>query len=413
MLEHLDKFSDDAKTILAVVLAGLVVLFVCGHIRRIPRQIVPALMTSLGILGTFTGIYIALIPLEFERGIKQDDIAALVIGMRTAFATSLLGLAFAILSRCVWSWSSRETKPEPSPEQTQILEHLDAIKQAIAGDGDSSLVTQIQKMRDESRDGFQKLDGLSETIREALVGNLEKLMADLREIVGKQLGEQLSGLIDSIEKALIEQFGKTFVEFNDAVKALKKWQEDHRLQVEQLTAAFEQTAQGIEKIRNDCAEIPATMEKLRVIVEAANVHTENLTARLESFADMKKQAEESFPVIKGNLDRIGMDLAESAKGLNEMESTIKSAFAASRQETENIVKQHTAEVGQVVGNMRDAMEQAQRDMTNSIKRLVDETSQQFAEEINRVALKWGSDMASVAERCEETIRAIEQSEQRR
>lgn len=419
MLEHLDKFSPEAITILAVVAAGLLVLFLCGQFRRIPRQIAPALMTSLGILGTFVGIHIALSSLKSERGgetvVSTADIFVLINGMQTAFATSLLGLASAILSRFVWSWSwsPHATKPEPSPEQEQILGHLNAIKMAIAGNGDASLSAQIQNLREESREGFNKMDGLADTIRDALVTNLEKLMDDLRDIIGKQLGEQLSELITNIEEALIKQFGKTFVEFNEAVQALKRWQEDHRQHVEQLTAAFEQAAQGIEKIRDDCAKIPLTMENLRVVVEAAVVHTENLNERLNAFADMKKQAEESFPAIKENLDSVGRDLAASAKGLNDMEVTIRDAFAASKRETENIVKQHTAEVDKVVGNMREKMEQAQRDIAGSIEGALQEASQKFAEEMNsevdRIAREWGGNLVSIADRCAETIRAVEQS----
>ena len=301
--------SVSPASVVWIVSGGIVVLFFCGLFGIISRQAVPALMTSLGILGTFWGIFIALHPLKdggFAPEKINDSIQSLLEGMTTAFVTSLLGLAAAIIFRFSWLFIARIVlslsrifgkNPPSTPEHKDMIERLDAIKQAISGGDDSSMVSQMKQLRVDTQDGFKKLDGLADTIRDALVKNIEGLMKDLREIIGEQLGEQLKKLIANIEEALINQFGKTFVEFNEAVQALKKWQEDHRVQVEQLTAAFAQTAQGIDKIRADCESIPATMEKLRVILESATAQIEDLTARLNAFADMKKQAEESFPAI--------------------------------------------------------------------------------------------------------------------
>ena len=405
-----------ADAIVIFVTAGLVVFFWCGHRGTISKQIAPALMTSLGIFGTFWGIFNALAAFATRDGLLPqnitESIAGLLSGMSTAFVTSLLGLGAAILTKFIWSLPKETAKPEQSPEQKQILDHLDAIKRAIAGDDDASLVTQIQKLRDENRDGFKKMDGLAEAIRDALVGNLQKLMDDLREIIAERLGDQLEQLIIRIEDALVKKFGETFVQFNEAVQALKQWQEDYRSEVERLTIAFDQSAQGISKIREDCETIPATMENLRVVMDAAVIHTENLTTKLEAFAAMKEQAEQSFPTIKENLDRIGNDLAASAQGLNQMEETIRDAFVASKQETENIVKQHTAEVGQMVGNMRETMEQAQRDIADKIDGTVQEASRKFAaamnSEIDRITKEWGEKMVGIAERCAETMRAVNQ-----
>ena len=243
--------------IIWTVVGLLALLFAIGIMSERHRSSAPALMTSLGILGTFCGIFLALYPLDFSPGKMNDSVQALLEGMRTAFITSLFGLAAAIIFRLTASRLSRLITPnETIPiERRQVLDRLDAIKQAISGDGDSSLVTQFQKLRDENRDGFSKLDGLNETIRDALLKNLDTLIQDLREIIGKQLGDSLRDLIKNIEEALIKQFGKTFVEFNEATQAIKRWQEDHRNQVEKLTEAFNLSAEKIKQIADDCDRI--------------------------------------------------------------------------------------------------------------------------------------------------------------
>ena len=83
--------------IIWAVVVLLVVLFIAGLRNPGFSQAAPGLMTSLGILGTFCGIFIALYPLDFSPGRMNDSVEALLNGMRTAFVTSLLGIAASII----------------------------------------------------------------------------------------------------------------------------------------------------------------------------------------------------------------------------------------------------------------------------------------------------------------------------
>ena len=462
----------------------ILALFVLGLLFKNFRQAAPALMTSIGIFGTFCGIFLALYPVEFtDREAMDASVRKLLDGMKTAFVTSLLGIGAAILFRIVsipitislWEIFSRLIRVEPQvpQEQREVLGRLDAIKQAIAGDGESSMVTQMQKlrletgdgvkkmdairesiggesessvasqlrkMRDENREGFKQLEGLSETIREALAKNLATLADEIRDIIGKQLGDSLRQLIASIETALIEQFGKTFVEFNDATQALKKWQEEHRAHVEQLTAAFNLAAERIAFIAVECEKIPPTMERLREVVETAGGAVESLNHRVEAFAAMRQQAEESFPVIKAHLDKIGADLASSAESFEGLEETIKSAFqnmeresrqaaerhaqsmgemsasmldalSAVESETRKIAKRHGENVRQLVDDMTATLGKAQEESAQKVTGVVEGAINRFSEEmnreINRVTREWGNNLVSIAERAKQAIESVE------
>lgn len=446
--------------ILWAVIGLLIAFFWMGYRNKEFRPLAPSLMTSLGILGTFSGIFLALYPLDFSPGKINDSIESLLGGMQTAFVTSLLGLAFAIAFRLTAArW--RNVRDQMDEGQVQILdllalirsaiagegdtsmvtqmqklrdenrsgfgklddaseamrgnlgealERLDGVKQAIAGEGDSSMVTQMQKLRDENQTGFKKLDGLSETIRESLIKNLEQLIEDIRDVIGKQLGESLQKLVANIEKALIEQFGRTFVEFNEATQAIKKWQEDHRNQVEQLTTAFQLAADGVEQIRKDCAEIPATMEQLRATMGVAQQSVEALNRQVEAFVGMRKQAEESFPVIKQNLDQIGEDLSNSAKGFQEMDQHMQGIFTKAEVETRRIAQQHSENVQKMAASMKEAMEESQRMAAEEVRKSIQSSMQEFQGELEKVvtaiAKSWGENMVAIAEDCAEAIRNV-------
>ena len=380
-------------------------LYVVGVRRRDFRNMLANAMTSLGILGTFCGIFIALQGLNFQPGDIEKDVFSLVRGMRVAFVTSLIGIGATLLSRATWRfWNQKKASPPP-PDQN-IVEHLDAIKNAIAGDGDSSMVTQMQKMRDENRDGFKKLDGLSETIRVSLVDNLSNLIKTIQEDVAKKLVDSVGDLTEEIRRAFSEQLGKAFEDFNAAAQAIKKWQEDHRQHVEQLTEAFEKSAQGIERIRADCESIPKTMGDLRVMVEAANDQQKKLAEHLSVFAEIKTKAEESFPAIKANLDKVGEDLAASAKSFDGLAEKIQDAFLLAQAETKRVAEQHAENVEKMAGNMREKMEQAQRDAADGIRKSVAESTQQMTSEIDRVAKAWGNNLVSIAQECAKMIEQV-------
>ena len=95
-----------------------------------------------------------------------------------------------------------------------------------------------------------------------------------------------------------------------------------------------------------------------------------------------------------------------------MEKAINDAFVASVSATENIVKSHTANVDQIVANMRDKMEQAQRDTANKIDGVIQNAVEKFTQEMNRevdrVARAWGGNLTSIAEKCAEAIRKVEE-----
>ena len=433
-LEELLSIQPDNITITVIVICAALFLFSFLFPRL--RDISPALMISAGIIGTFWGTFIALS--EFPRVVDSipdvkamvDSIPHVLDGMKTAFITSLIGLFAAFISKIAFIITPRKAPP-PLPveqdmkallkeikdgiigdadkslsSQLSILqsEYRDSakeLKQAIAGDIESSIAGQLTKLRNENTQGFKKLDGLSETIKVSLVDNMKALMDQIEKVIVNQLTEQLkitnallhkqlSEMLDRIEKELFKTFGEPFKQFNEATQAIKKWQEEHKEHVEQLTAAFRETAQGIEKIRADCDRIPATMQKLRRLMD-------ELDERLKAFAEMKTQAEQSFPTIKknldavkDNLDAVGSDLRKAAAGFKGMEGTIK--------ETMN----------KIIGDVENASEQC----TKATQEALTGMAKGHAEEINKlmegIVQKWGDNMVGIAEKAAEIIKQSEQ-----
>lgn len=452
-------------SIIGIVAILEVILFVRGWMNPKFRQRAPGLMTTLGILGTFVGITIAIYGVDFTSSEITNSVTSLLNGMKVAFVTSVLGLLFSLVFR--WSLPPEKASQNPLDVLSDIhkaiadddvtvlsqLKHLRTdvrgddgviagirglrndvhdqlfdLNRAIGGDDERSLVGRLDRLRTDVREesgklqdaigrleeaqqmGFSKLDALTSTIRDALVTNLETLITDLRETIGEQLAGTIQTLIDNIEKALIEQFGKTFIEFNEATQAIKKWQEDHRHQVEELTAAFNVASTAVKEIAANCATIPPTMELLRDGMTIVRRDIESLNQHIEAFAAMKKQAEQAFPLIKKNLDAIGDDLSSSAASFHDLRGVIESTFEAASADVKRIVEESRTACTNLTKEMSTSIDRAMSDSEAAVRRAVEnnadkigQLSKRTADDIrnamNPVAEEWGRNMVAIAKEC--------------
>ena len=414
-------------------------------------------MVSAGIIGTFWGTFIALA--DFQTGAEGsgldhqamvNSIPKVLAGMKSAFITSLIGLFSAFVAKITLHHLPKND-PAPLPieeETTELLreikdgivgegdkslssqiarlqtEYRDGaaeIKQSIAGDSDSSITSQLVKLRNENSDGFKKMDArlakLTDEVYRSLVKSLDGLTNELREVIADQLvaqlkktnevlREQLREMLNKIEEALIRQFGETFKQFNEATQAIKKWQEEHRAHVEQLTAAFQTAAAGITQIRTECESIPATMEQLRTLMG-------ELDERLRAFAEMKKSAEESFPVIKANLDSIGADLQKSAEGFTGLENTITAAYEQLKATAENIItesrnagEKQREDIRQIVDAAQQAAQQCAEETKTALTQMSTEHAQKTTDAMTAIVENWGQNIAGIAEKLGEMSQEI-------
>ena len=454
--------SDVMGWIVGVTFICLALAFFCGAIfpgnrGRKWRTQTPAALTGIGMLGTFAGITYALWNLEIATDMTAS-ISDFLEGMKGAFWTSLGGLSASIFFRALVAlgWvvgGGGQRVPDPDLEKVLVAlnaihtaiagksdgslssgiervgvqlhdgfnkqqESLDAVRQALGGDDEGSVSRRLDAMRVELSErlealrgaqieGFGKLDTLTETIREAIGDNLKALIAELHDSIGKEFRESINRLVTDIERALIDQFGKTFVQFNDATQAIKRWQEEHRGHVEKMTQAFNAATDGMASIAENCAQIPVTMDSLGQGVKVIQHDVGLLNGQLEAFASLRAQAEQSFPTIKKHLDGIGEDLASSAKGLSGMQGTIERALQEAEASVKRTVEAHSADVKDMAGKMRSTIEEAQRQSADkalsAVKSTMDKFANEVSQEMDRIVREWGGNMVGIAERCNQVL----------
>ncbi len=217
----------------------------------------PALLTTIGVLGTFVGIFIGLV--NFDVGNIDKSVPLLLEGMKVAFVTSILGMGSAVFLRVTYAAVPRKAMAESVvPEEiysvlTDIRDGqnsaLSEIRSAISGEDDTSMVTQLQKLRTSVADGDTELHN---TTREGF----ENLTSEFRQFTETMAEDNSKALIEALEQVirdlnthiylLNEQFGENYKQLNEAVGALLSWQDQYKDHVEKLTDQFQRSLDGIE-----------------------------------------------------------------------------------------------------------------------------------------------------------------------
>jgi hypothetical protein len=137
-------------------------------------RVTPSALVSLGVLGTFAGIFLGLV--DFDVTNIDQSVTKLLEGMKFAFITSIvgmtLGIVFKLLQAATPAASDAQAEDVTGGDLLRALHEvrdvvragnesstaaIDRLRAGIVGDGETSLTTQMQKLRTSLTD---KLDDL-------------------------------------------------------------------------------------------------------------------------------------------------------------------------------------------------------------------------------------------------------------
>ena len=344
-------FEIDISTVVILGISTAAVFIAFYHFKGQPADSPlyaggPALLTTIGVLGTFVGIFWGLIGFNVEK--IDESVPRLLEGLKFAFLTSILGILAAIRLRFLQARrrdgtvgaedpavaihrtlvSIKEAIDNGSEQQRTALENL---QKAISADSESSLLTQIQKLR------MDFMDGQKDLIKE-----FREFAKTMAESNSKALIEALEEVIRDFNTQLNEQFGDNFKQLNEAVGALLIWQERYREHVEQLERNFERALQGIKESEQSLREIvgyaesiPRTLDNMEQIQVRLSGATNDLNGHLEAISSLKNQALEAFPVIENNLETLTSRFQQSVQNVAEQSAQVLDRQQEAHQELQH------------------------------------------------------------------------------
>jgi flagellar motor component MotA len=187
---------------------------------------IPDILTSLGILGTFVGLVWGLKnfePSNYEA--MTNSVAALVEGIKVAFLTSIYGISLSI----AYSYGMRSSLSALSEEMQTFLGKFHASVLPTAENDSRNLMAersrqQIEMMGDMSEKMAKEMaDRFSETII-PVFEQMNQSMSELKDSMTSYQEEALKNIVQAFLREMNRSFRTQFADFNGALKELKRVQ---------------------------------------------------------------------------------------------------------------------------------------------------------------------------------------------
>lgn len=390
-------FARDAREIADVFLWLIVVVFFFAiyeaaqkkHSRFLEHA--PSIMTSLGILGTFTGIVIGL--LHFDSRNIDASIPMLLAGLQTAFITSLMGMLAAIVFKSLDSFffaprrdteSQQPQKVSPEHIHAEIVKtniNLSELKEALAGSEEGSLAGLIRLARSEINDHHRERVKESQQFSERLFKEMHEFAELLSKSATEQVIEALKQVIVDFNKNLTEQFGENFKRLDESVKKLVDWQQQYMEQLDQMSSQYAEGVKAISSTRDAVTEIslqtgqiPASMEHLKEVMQVNQHQIQELQRHLEAFISMRDKAVDAIPTINKQLDEVGKTMAESADAMRRVILEGATEFGQSVERTNtsmqnmaNGIQSQSESINQTLQDVANEVSSTSRDMLGKLQ----------------------------------------------
>ncbi|WP_063662853.1 hypothetical protein [Aliivibrio fischeri] len=406
-------------------------------------KLVPALLTSIGITGTFLGITLGLSEFSMAGDSKAllASAAELLEGMKTAFYTSLAGLSTSAIFMAIMKHSSSSIAKAQSKFMSEIAgQYLEAspvmylkqmsnegqeeainaqIKSSKAIEGLSGSMNSVVNQLSTLGDSFNGQviaetisSAVSDSISEQMTPALESIkteLSSLKDIKEQNQKELMELMIGEMKAHLIEP---VVIELNKTTEALEKSSKVTLFLNKNVEKVVTQTANTVETIDNFQQE---TMVKLQSFAESLkdilssfkddtqgamgtiakevqlmlNSATEGMDKQRIAFEDSSQSAAQAFDGIKNSMDTA---LSERQYAEKQLFESVTGRINALLNEISTSFEDQTSVISNTGKAATNLMNQAQTDFEKSVetrregeKHLLAETEERLKSLINEVS----------------------------
>ncbi len=369
--------------------------------QPIPRsslRFVTTLCTAIGVLGTFYGIQQGLQGINLSTEDTKELMTAskeLLVGMKTAFSTSLMGLGSGSLFTLVlFGCDSLRQKRRDS-----LRQKLKAIATLKTADNDNHEVAEALSLVAKNLTGLKQLN--AEGIGQAVGRSIAEQFAGLNQLsaqaIGQAVGQQIKPALEAMFK---EQKKLREIQENQGQRVLEELIKDLRIQVlepiaDRLDKSAELTQQASEAVLSLHRELGGISQSLASsILTIQNFQKETLV-ELQGFAknlgDTLNQFQtDTKDVLQQTAQEINQAVDQSIQGLTTQRSAFEASavqaaatFRGIREELQTALQERATLEQQMLqgfaNNMGQTLSQFQTETTGVI--------QQTSHEINRAVVQ--------------------------
>lgn len=308
-------------------------------------------------------------------------------------------------------------------QQEKTQEQLAAVLEQI-----SRLQSGFEQRHEQTITHYAQFD-------EKLFAALDQFAEMMSRAATEQIIDALKNVIQEFNERLTEQFGENFKALDESVKSLVTWQEQYRQQVEKMGEQYEQsveslvgTREAVSGIWTECENIPKAMNDLKEVLEVNQHQITELQRHLEAFVTMRDKAVEAVPVIQGQVENLGQQLASSTEVLHshllatstqltQGSDQIRLSLEKSADHLENsvtVTQQAFSSMAHDVATSSEGISQTLKDaateINNQARNTLDQMqsdSRKMQEEVAATVSKLGEGTSSVSKDLEKLVGSME------
>lgn len=378
---------------LLAVIAALTLWFVGPGYNSHSATQSPAILTSIGIFGTFLGVAMGL--MEFNTDDIQSSVPGLISGLKTAFWTSIAGLLGALIIKfrhLVAILRQRKVEEQYSQASiTDLANLLGDIRESLSNSEASGLRSAIETLQHQQRDDMaglgRALEGYQARMVEASTG---ALISAIRAV-----------MTDFNDKINV-QYGDNFKELNRAVGRMLEWQENYKKELEALLNTQRSNGDLLDKASNAYKEMVGHSEvfsrvsaSLGTMLEVLQAQADGLDSYLSQLARVANQAAEGLPALETRVHALTTELGASIRTSQREVAAMMLESAASLRDTSALVNTQLAA----------AMDHAQQGLSARIEQMLMRTEAQvmklddaMEDELTKALQTFGYQLTALSEK---------------
>jgi len=388
----MDVINDVLSNQINQIFVGIILFLALLDI--IMKKDLKGQIVSIGVLGTFIGIFIGL--QDFNPEDMKHSINNILIGLKTAFFTSIVGMITAITLEVFQRLFSKNMDNSNSDERILLeiseklnnLENLDASQdtdkiigelerirtvQTDTRDATGKISISIDELRDNSNRENQELITILNTNFNKMNHSLELAIEKLSKGATEEIINALKQVIEEFNQELQSQFGENFVKLNESVINLVEWQNNYKTHIEILEERLQLSSQSIEKSKESLEIISSKNEdilnvyqELKHIIDIYDKQIKELNQHLETYSSLSSGAEEMFSSITNNIGSTKEEFISLSK-----------VISATNEEQKNSFIQTTTDIKQSHSDLTEHIKEENNKQKNDLTNMTSKVNQEF------------------------------------
>lgn len=389
-------------------------------------RLAPAGAISLGIFGTFLGIYLGL--LDFDTQNINASIPDLLAGLKTAFITSLVGMVSSLGLRYQSSYFDNKESQDDAVLGNEPVELLrrtasgivalsdkvneigDTVVKCFRADEEYSLLSQLKLIRTEVSD-----------LKKEVTSSLDEFSAKVAELGTEAMIKALREVIADFNAKLNDLVGAEFKALKDAMIKLVEWQEHHRNAVDQMQqqlndylAQVRSSVELLERAANTLQAAGEHLDGVDASLSALSVSAADIEAHVEALKGQNAQLSELLVQVKSLGEEAKTVLPAVSAHINDATQALSRAAEGARSDLQEASSKVTQVVTSVSKSIEDSAsahsEQVMKSMEEISKGLettLDASLRSLAGQLATLSGKFAEDYTPLTNRLREVVRLAE------